>query len=276
MANENTIDQSFIEEFESLVHIEYNRMGSKLRNTMRTRNGVKNKTTFQKAGHGEAVQKARGAEIKPMNIPHSNVSVTVEDWFAGEWIDDLDTLRVNHDEMMLAAQITAGALGRKTDAQIRTAAETTTNTLDETTNGATVAWASELMANFGTANVPDDGQRYIFVHWNNWAQLLANAEFSSQDYVPTESMPFQDGTQGKRWLSFLWQPYSGLSDDGTDATGLAWHWSALGHAIGADVSTNAQYYNTKDSWFFLSKMQMNAVAIDVNGIYKCALKMAFS
>ena len=44
-----TISTSFIEEFESGVHMAYQRMGSKLRNTVRTVNGVKNKTTFQKS-----------------------------------------------------------------------------------------------------------------------------------------------------------------------------------------------------------------------------------
>ena len=45
-----SISTSFIEEFEAGVHMAYQRMGSKLRNTVRTRNGVKNKTTFQKIG----------------------------------------------------------------------------------------------------------------------------------------------------------------------------------------------------------------------------------
>ena len=44
-----TIDTSFIEEFESGVHMAYQRQGSKLRGTIRTANGVKNKTTFQKS-----------------------------------------------------------------------------------------------------------------------------------------------------------------------------------------------------------------------------------
>ena len=44
-----SISTSFIEEFESGVHMAYQRMGSKLRNTIRTANGVKNKTTFQKS-----------------------------------------------------------------------------------------------------------------------------------------------------------------------------------------------------------------------------------
>ena len=100
----STISTSFIEEFESGVHMAYQRMGSKLRNTIRTRNGVKNKTTFQKVGKGSATTKARHGNVAPMNLSHTNVNVTLEDYFAGEWIDDLDQLRVNHDEMMVAQQ----------------------------------------------------------------------------------------------------------------------------------------------------------------------------
>ena len=74
----NTISTSFIEEFESGVHVAYQRMGSKLRNTVRTRNGVKNKTTFQKIGKGFATTKARHGNVAPMNLAHTNVSVTVE------------------------------------------------------------------------------------------------------------------------------------------------------------------------------------------------------
>ena len=82
-----TISTSFIEEFESGVHVAYQRMGSKLRNTVRTRNGVKNKTTFQKIGKGFATTKARHGNIAPMNLEHTNVNVTVEDYFAGEWLN---------------------------------------------------------------------------------------------------------------------------------------------------------------------------------------------
>jgi hypothetical protein len=61
-----TISTSFIEEFESGVHMAYQRMGSKLRNTIRTANGVKNKTTFQKIGKGFATTKARHGNVAPM------------------------------------------------------------------------------------------------------------------------------------------------------------------------------------------------------------------
>ena len=60
-----------------------------------------------------------------MNLEHTKIAnVTLEDYFAGEWIDDLDQLRINHDEM-LVAQSGAYALGRKTDDLILAAMTTT-------------------------------------------------------------------------------------------------------------------------------------------------------
>ena len=275
MANENTISTAFVEEFEAGIKLAYQRMGSKLRNTVRTRNSTtKNKVTFQKAGKGAASQKARAGDIKPMNIEHTNVNVTLEDWFAGEWSDDLDLLRVEHDEFMVAQQSGAAALGRKTDDQIIDACETTTTTSNETTNGITLAYCLGLLETMGNNDVPDDGDRYAIVAWENWTQLLAIEQFASQDYVPTDAMPFTEGTQAKKWLSFTWIPHSGLDSINSDADrrGLVSHRTAVGHAVGKDVSLNLQYYNTKDSHFSLAKMQMNAVLIDANGCIKADLK----
>jgi len=273
-AADPTIDVAFVEEFEAGIHMAYQRMGSKFRNTIRTRAGVKNKTTFQKAGKGEATQKARHGKVKPMNLPHTNVNVTVEDWFAGEWIDDLDLLRINHDEMLLAQESGAGALGRKTDDQIIDAMETSTSALDETTNGATLPWATQNMENFGNNDVPDDGRRIAMVAWENWGQLLAIPQFASQDYVPTDMLPFTRGTQGKMWLSFLWMPFSGFDDlnAGADKRGLSYHFTSTGHAIGSDIRTTMQFHNDYDSWFVNNKMQMNAVLIDENGCFTHELK----
>lgn len=268
-----TIDVSFVEEFEAGVHLAYQRQGSHLRGTVRTKNGVKNKTTFQKMGTGAATQKARQGLVPPMNLDHTNVSVTLEDYFAGEWVDDLDQLRINHSEMQVAQASAAFALGRKTDELIVTAMETTSSTADETSNGVTLAWATGLMESFGNNDVPDDGQRFVVVGWENWSQLLNLSQFASQDYVPASEMPFSRGTMGKNWLGFIWSPFSGLTTDGSNRTGLAYHMSSVGHAIGADVSSNVQYYNERDSHFILSKMQMQAVLIDARGCFSCDLKL---
>lgn len=267
-----TISTSFVEEFESGVHMAYQRQGSKLRNTVRTANGIKNKTTFQVLGKGFATTKARHGNIAPMNLNHTNVSVTLEDYFAGEWIDDLDQLRVNHDEMMVAQQSGAYALGRKTDDLILTAMDTTSNTHNETSNGITLTWALQLMELFGNNDIPDDGRRYVVVGWEQWSQLLDLDEFSRNQFVGNDDLPFQNAMTAKMWLGFMWFPFSGLTDTGANRKCFAWHSDSIGHAIGADVSSNMQYHNDKDSYFVMNKMQMNSVLIDANGCFELELK----
>ena len=269
-----SIDTSFIEEFESGVHMAYQRQGSKLRNTIRTVNGVKNKTTFQKIGKGFATTKARHGNVAPMNLSHTNVSVTLEDYFACELIDDLDQLRINHDEMLVAQQSGAYALGRKTDELILSAMDATTNNLNETSNGVTLAWAFSLMEAFGNNDVPDDGQRYCVVGWEQWSQLMDLDEFSRAEYIGTEQLPFQNAITAKQWLGFMWFPFSGLDSINADADRkcFAWHSSSVGHAIGADVSSSMQYHNDKDAYFVLNKMQMNATLIDADACYELQLK----
>ena len=270
-----TISTSFIEEFESGVHMAYQRMGSKLRNTVRTRNGVKNKTTFQKIGKGFATTKARHGSIAPMNLEHTNVNVTVEDYFAGEWIDDLDQLRINHDEMLIAQRSGAYALGRKTDDLIKAAMATTSSTHNETSNGITLAWSLQLMELFGNNEVPDDGRRFVVVGWENWSQLMNIDQFSRAEFVGEADLPFPGGMSAKRWLGFTWFAHGGLDEAGSgnaDRVCFAYHSDAIAHAIGADVSSNMQYHNDKDSYFVMNKMQMNSVLIDAEGVFKLQLK----
>lgn len=267
------IDDAFIEEFERGVHMAYQREGSLIRGTVRTKNGVKNKTTFQKVGKGSATQKSRHGEIPPMNVSHDNVNVTVEDYFAGEWIDEFDTLRINHDEKMVAMQSGAWALGRKTDDLLIDAMGTTTSAHDETTNGITKTWALELMENFGNNDVPVQ-DRYCVIGWEQWSQLMAIDEFSNRDYVG-DRQPFLNAIGAKNWLSFTWYPHSGLDSVNSDADRecFAYQKNSVGHAIGDDVKLRAtQYYGDRDSWWILNKMQMQAVLIDAQGCFECQLK----
>lgn len=273
MANP-TIDVAFVQEFEAGVHEAYQRKGSIFRACCRKRSGVKNKTTFQKYGTGNATQKARNAVIPPMNNAHTNVSVTVEDWYAGDFIDELDELRINHDEMQASMNAGAYALGRKTDDQIIAAlAAGALNNVDEVTNGATLAWATAVMVMMGNNDVPDDGDRYGIVGWEQWGKLLAIPQFSNSQYVGTDDLPFQRGTQAKRWLSIMWMPWSGYVR-GTNTTNYTFHRSAVGHAIGQDVNSTITYEGTRAAWWALNKMQMNAVVIDGLGVVQSSLKVA--
>jgi len=94
----NTIDQAFITQFESDVHLAYQRMGSKLRNTVRQVNGVTGSTVkFQKIGKGAANTKSRNGDVTGMEVAHTNVTATLTDHYAPEYIDKLDELKTNID-----------------------------------------------------------------------------------------------------------------------------------------------------------------------------------
>ena len=79
----NTINNAFITQFESEVHLAYQRMGSQLRNTVRQANNVNGSTVkFQIIGKGAANTKARGADVTAMEVAHSNVTATLTDHYA--------------------------------------------------------------------------------------------------------------------------------------------------------------------------------------------------
>lgn len=65
-----------------------------------------------------ASTKARHAEVVAMNSVHSNVTATLSDFYAADYVDKLDELKVNIDERNIVAQNAAYALGRKTDSII--------------------------------------------------------------------------------------------------------------------------------------------------------------
>ena len=133
-----TIESSFIKNFQSDVHLQYQRMGTKLRNTVRVKNNILgSSTTFQKVGKGTASTKARHGKVPVMNVDHTPVECTLSDFYAGDWVDSLDELKTNINERMVIAKAGAYALGRKTDELIIAQLDTSTNYAGAGTDGQT-------------------------------------------------------------------------------------------------------------------------------------------
>ena len=155
----NTIDQAFIKQFESEVHLAYQRMGSKLRGTVRTSNVTGSTARFQKIGAGTASTKTRNGDVSTMELAHTYVDVTMADYYAPELIDKLDELKLNINERQAVAQSAAAALGRKTDDIITTALDAGANaTQIADTSGALVKGDFLTMfETLGTADIPEDG-----------------------------------------------------------------------------------------------------------------------
>jgi hypothetical protein len=259
----NTIDTAFIKQFESDVHLAYQRMGSKLRNTVRTTNVTGNIARFQKIGTGSASTKSRNGNISPMELAHTTVEATMSDFYAAEYIDKLDELKTNINERQAVAQSAAAALGRKTDELIYAAMDAVGGTsIHDTSSALQVADILSLFETMGTQNVPEDGQRYLAMHPKGFADLFAIEQFASSDYVGPSSLPFAGGMTMKEFMGFKVFSTSAV----TSGKNMAYHTSAIGLGINADVSTEVNYVAEKASHLATSMMSMGAVGIDANGV----------
>ena len=116
------------------------------------------------------------------------------DYYAPEYIDKLDELKININERQAVAQSAAAALGRKTDEIITTALDAGANSTQCRYCWRTVkADLLTLFETFGTADIPEDGQRYIAMSPAGFADLFAINEFASSDYVGPQNLPFAGG-----------------------------------------------------------------------------------
>jgi len=262
----NTIDQAFIKQFETEVHMAYQRMGSKLRNTVRSTNVSGSTARFQKIGTGTASTKSRNGNVTPMELVHTNVEVSMSDFYAAEFIDKLDELKTNINERQAVAQSAAAALGRKTDELIITAMDAGANStqIHDTSSALEKADLLSLFETMGTADVPEDGQRYLAMSPAGYADLFAINEFASSDFVGPQNLPFAGGMTMKEFLGFKIFSTSAVAG----GKNFAYHTSAIGIGVNSDVQTEVNYVAEKVSHLATSMMSMGAVAIDDNGIYE--------
>lgn len=261
-----TVDKAFIKQFEGEVFDAYQRMGSKLRPTVRSRSGVQGATTvFQKVGKGTAAVKSRHGTVPVMNIDHTPVECQLADYYAGDWVDKMDEVKLNIDERQVIINAGAYALGRKTDELIITELNKSTNYAGLNTDGLTKAKVLTAFEMLGTADVPDDGQRFAVIGWKQWSELLNIQEFSSAEFVGPEELPWK-GTQAKKWLGTIWVAHSGLTKSGSARLCHWYHKSAVGHASGADVTSDISWYGDRAAHFVNNMMSQGAALIDQSGV----------
>lgn len=263
-----SIETSFIKQFERDVHEAYQRLGSRLRPTVRNSQNVKGSSAvFQRVGRGAAATKSTHGMVPVMNLVHSTVECQLADYYAGDWVDKLQELKINHDERLVIANAGAYALGRKTDELILAALATAnTNVIADSNVGMTLDKMLDAFERLGTADVPDDGQRFGVVGWKQWSQMLKIDEFASADYVGPDELPFK-GAQAKRWLGTLWMPMSGLPKDANDIRTCYWyHKTSVGHASGSDVQTDITWHGDRAAHFVNNMMSQGAALIDGSGV----------
>jgi hypothetical protein len=188
------------------------------------------------------------------------------DHYAAEYIDKLDELKTNIDERQAVAQSAAAALGRKTDEILYTAMDAGANStqIHDTSSALEKADLLSLFETFGSANIPEDGGRFLAMHPKGYADLFLITEFASSDFVGEQNLPYAGGMTMKEFLGFKIFSTSAI----TAGKNMAYHTSAVGLGINSDVQTEINYVPQKAAHLATSMMSMGATVIDDNGIYE--------
>ena len=266
-----SVPNSFAKQFEREVHIEFQNKGGYMRPSVRVKNVTNAKsTTMQVIGSGEAVQKARHGEVPPMNVDHTPVEIILQDWYAKEYVDSLDELKINHDERGALVSATVYALGRKADRIIMDAMDLSTNFDPDPATDTTITYARALgiLEYMGDSSIPDDGQRFVAVGWRQWTELLAIEQFNDADKVSVGSLPIPRGTQARMWLGMNWFPVENLPKSGNNRSCFAYHKSAHGLGVGTDIKTDVWWNGEKVAHSLTSWISLGSSIIDPIGVIK--------
>lgn len=281
-----SIDNAFIRQFERDVHEVFQREGSHLKDTVRFKPDVVGRsTTFQKVGKGAATTKARHGVITPMNQDHTAIECTLEDFYAGDWVDRLDEAKINIDERGVIARGGAYALGRKCDDQITTVLDSTTEsvvswtvTSQATVRNSLINMTEALFSN----DVKNDGRVFGVLTSKAWAMALTVQEFSRADWVGMPSAlnggppGGQSSQKFKDWLGVKWQMFTDLPGKGTaTAKVFVYHQDAVGYASGRfagnvagrnSVAADITWHGDRAAHFVNHMMSGGACLIDTTGV----------
>ena len=270
-----TVTEAFVQQYAAEVKAAYQREGSLLRQAVRVRTGVVGERIhFPKLGKGIATDKARHADVVPMNLEHTKVYADMVDKYAPEYIDDLDQVKINWDLRADYARASAWALGRQTDAQIISAvaaADTGSNFhADQVVNKTNIDLPKllEISKIMDDMDVPKDGNRFAIINPHQLSHLLQITGATSSDFVGSQLLV--TGKEPAFWLGFRWIVYSGdfftEAGDSKAVTGIFFHQPSIGLAVGKDITTKIDWVPSKVSWLVNSWMSMGAVVIDRDGV----------
>jgi hypothetical protein len=269
------ISNAFVTLFDTEVKQAY-QADAVLRNTVRLRTGVTAAThKFPKIGSGVAQVRVPQSDVTPLNVSYTQATVTLEDWIAAEYSDIFNQAKVNFDERQELVQVVGKAVARRADQLIINALATssTSLTVANSVGGSNTNLNIEKMiaakAALDRANVPMD-DRFMLIHANNLAGLLAETEVTSSDFNTVKALVQGqvDTYLGFKIITIGDRTEGGLvgGGSGADRKVWAWHKSAVGMAESMGIKSEINYIPEKTSWLVASMFSAGSVAIDNGGI----------
>jgi len=266
----SSVDTAFIQQYDQEVKAAYQREGSLLRGTVRTRTQVgAERIYFPKLGKGIATTKARNADVVPMGLEHTRVFADMADYYAPEYIDDLDQAKINWTVRADYARASASALGRTTDDICLTAMNATSNSTDASATNSdsgtdlSLEVILAISESLNDRDVPSDRMRWAVITPQSLSELLQVTGATSSDFTTQQLLT--TGREPAFWMGFNWIVHTGLP---SGVKGFFYHTQAVGHGINQEVTSTIDRVPEKVAWLINSYMSMGAVIIDEAGVEK--------
>ncbi len=270
-----SLNAAAIASFDAEVKHAYQDSGAKLRERVRLKSGVVGSThRFPKLSAGIASRRTPQADVVPMNLQHTNATVTLEDWNAAEYTDVFDEAKTNISERAELAAAIAKAINRREDQLILDALEAsaTTLTIAASVGGAgtdlNVTKLRRIGRLLGDNGVGEDEEiTYVGSHQGK-ESLLGDTQVTSADFNSVRAL-VNGEVNSYLGIMFKWiatRAEGGLDKTGNDRTSFAFARSAVGHAVGMDQRMEVNYIPQKTSWLANMLFSAGAVEIDAGGV----------
>lgn len=244
------------------VHV-YQAKGNLLRGTVSPPVKVDAKqVTWMIAGKGEAVPLQRGGFGPAMNAARTNVTATMADYQANDWVYETDLEKMTVDEQAVVSQTCGMAMGRKSDLLVMNELNTVPATLVDATGGNSAAHATSpftlVMALAGmtaleNADVSvEDGGVYCGLPPLAWQQFTSYRQVNDADWVGYDGLPYKTGMKFKDWNGVKWFRIP-LSYCPVFATSVIdffmWHKSAVGFGTNYELRSTVTWENLYTGWY---------------------------
>jgi len=268
------LDQILIEQFLSEAHIEFQSKGFLLEQAVRMKTGTKGTSVhFPVFGNGIANQKAPQDTVTPLNISSRDVSVTLEDWYAAEYVDRSFKNKIAVNATSEYSQICAMALARRSDQMVIDAATAVTYAASPTS-----AQGTDIVAG-GTGFTWDKFRAMVKAHRARAAggdiycvmdaeaeeDLINEQELTSSDFVNQKAIA-GDGLNGMTIMGVHFIVLPDMPEGGLPS-GVAYSWNkmAMGMAMSEKLGGDISWENKHASYLVNMWLEANAVNIDPLG-----------
>ena len=268
-----------IQQFLSDAHAEFQSTGFLLEKSVRTQTGVKGAIlNFPVFGQGVANQKAPQDDVVPLNISNRNVALTLEDWYAPEYVDRTFQYKIAVNAVDEYVKLCSWALARRSDQMIIDVADALTYSATPVdtegylvANGATGFTYAKLRETHKAlrARSANMGRKFIVIDAEAESDLLNEEKVTSGFYINNKPIPAADGLDGQNVLGMNFIVIPDMTEGGLPAgTAFAWNEMAMGYGSADRLGGDISWENIKSSYLINMWLSANAAVIDPKGMVK--------